>query len=321
MTTAPAGKPRRVAVIGHGYADYYVERERLAPFGVQQVEALSVADKDALKGVEAVLVRETPLTRETIQSLEHCKIIVRYGSGTDNIDLDAATELGIYVANTPGYGVDEVSTHALALALSVARRVTQRDRAVRRGVWNVGQAEPIYSLTGKTWGLIGYGRIARAFEKKLAGFSSAEILVHDPYAQVEGDVQKVGLNELCRRSDIVSLHAPLTEESRHLIGASEFALMKPTAVLINTSRGGLVDQRALTEALQSGLLFGAGLDVFEEEPLDLEDPLLSLPNVVVTDHTAWYSEHSVEELHAIASEEVARVFSGGEPKAWVNRWA
>ena len=320
MSTEPLSSTRRVAVLGHGYADYRTERERLAPFGVRQVEELSPTDTDALRGLEAVLVRETPITREMVRSLEACKVIVRYGSGTDNIDLAAATERGIYVANTPGYGVDEVSTHALALALSVARRVTQRDRAVRRGVWNVGQAEPIYSLTGKTWGLVGYGRVARAFRRKLLGLDPAHVLVYDPYAQIEGEAQRVELDELCRRSDVISLHAPLTEASRHLIGAPEFALMKPTAVLVNTSRGGLVDQRASAEALQNGLLFGAGLDVFEEEPVDLADPLFSLPTVVLTDHTAWYSERSVDELHVMAGEEIARVFSGVEPQAWVNRW-
>ena len=320
MSTEPVSKPRRVAVVGHGYTNYRAEGKHLAPFGVQEVEELSPADVGALAGIEAVLVRETPLTRETIQSLENCKVIVRYGAGTDNIDLGAATERGIYVANTPGYGVDEVSTHALALALSVARRLTQRDRAVRRGSWNVGQTEPIYSLTGKTWGLVGYGRVARAFQEKIAGLRPSHVLIYDPYTQIEGAAHKVELDELCRRSDVVSLHAPLTEESRHLISAPELALMKPTTILVNTSRGSLVDQQALVEALRDGNLLGAGLDVFEEEPVDLTDPLFSLPNVVVTDHTAWYSERSVEELHTMASEEVARVFSGKEPKSWVNRW-
>lgn len=322
MPTAP--RSRHVIVVGHGYRDYQLEAAILRPFGVEGIVAVGPEEAsfhEHLARAEAILVRETPITAEHLARAPNLRVIVRYGSGVDNLDLAAATARRIVVANVPDYGTEEVSTHALALLLAVARRVVTRDGDVRAGRWGIGQAEPIYPLSGRTLGLVGYGRIARALHRKLSGFTLAATLVYDPYLHdPPPGVQQVALETLCREADLISLHAPLTLETRHLIDAKALALMQPHTILINTARGGLIDEEALIEALQQGRIFGAGLDVFEREPLPAHHPLCTLKNVVLSDHTAWYSEASVRELKRRAAEEVARVFAGEEPRSWVNRW-
>jgi D-3-phosphoglycerate dehydrogenase / 2-oxoglutarate reductase len=315
---------RHVYVVGPGYRSYETEGAILAPFGVAAIETTSPEAPDfsaALARADAVLVREAKIDRAVIERLTRCKVIARYGIGVDNVDLEAARERRIYVANTPGYGVDEVSTHALALLLAVARRIPSRDRAVRAGAWNSGQDQPMHSLSGRTVGLVGYGRIAREFRKKLEPFVPKRTLVVDPYlAEDPPGVERVDIATLCAEADLISLHAPLTSDTRHVIGAPELARMRPTTILVNTARGGLVDEAALVDALRDRRLFGAGLDVFEQEPPPADHPLWTLDNVVVSDHTAWYSEASVHELQTRASQEVARVLSGRPPGSWVNRW-
>lgn len=315
---------RHVYVVGPGYRSYETEGAILAPFGVAAIETTSPEAPDfsaALARADAVLVREAKIDRSVIERLTRCKAIVRYGIGVDNVDLQAARERRIYVANTPGYGLDEVSTHALALLLTVARRIPSRDRATRAGAWIVGQKEPMYSLTDRTLGLVGYGGIARAFRKKMAPFAPRRTLVVDPYlAHDPPGVERVDIATLCTEADVISLHAPLTPETRHVIGAAELARMRPTTILVNTARGGLIDEAALVAALREGRIFGAGIDVFEREPPPRDHPLFELDNVVLSDHTAWYSEASVLELQTRASQEVARVFAGQPPDSWVNRW-
>ncbi len=314
----------RVFVVGPGYTEYDTEGALLAPFGVTAVETTSPEDadfEDVLPHADAILVREARIDRAVIERLERCRVIVRYGIGVDNVDLEAARERHIYVANTPGYGLDEVSTHALALLLAVARRVVTRDRAIRSGTWDVGRAEPMYPVTGRVLGVVGFGGIARAFVAKMRAFAPTRTLVYDPYVDtLPADVEGVDLATLCREADLLSLHAPLTPETRHLIGAAELARMRPTTILVNTSRGGLIDETALAEALAAGRLFGAGLDVFEREPLPPDHPFRHRDDVVLSDHTAWYSEASVRELQRRAAEEVARVLAGEVPHAWVNPW-
>ena len=276
---------------------------------------------EAVRDADAVMLREAPLPASVVEQLERCRVIVRYGVGVDNVDLAAAAARHIYVANVPDYGVDEVSLHTLALLLAVTRRIASRDRDVRAGAWNVGARETMYRLAGGTLGLIGYGRIGESFHRKTAGLEFARTLVADPALTVPpADAELATPEEVCRQSDVVSLHAPLTPQTRHMIDARRLALMKPTAILINASRGGLVEEAALAEALKQGRLHGAGLDVFESEPPLTDHPLFSAPNVVVSDHTAWYSEASVGDLQRKAAEEVARVFQGEVPRNWVNRW-
>ena len=314
-----------VAIDG-GYESYDVERRILeginAELTVDPCEGDAARIKLATKDADAVLVRESPINAETIALMRRCRIIARYGIGVDNVDLMAARERRIYVANVPDYGTEEVSDHALALLLSVARRTVTRDHAVRQGAWNLSPGEKMYRIAGKALGLVGYGRIARALERKLRGLGVARVLVYDPLIEASAlaGVEHVDLDTLCAQSDFISLHAPLTQSTSHLIDSVHFALMKPTTILVNTARGGLIDETALIEALRTNSIFGAGIDVFEREPPNADHPLFKLTNVVLSDHTAWYSQESVADLQAKAAEEVARVLKGEPPKHWVNRW-
>lgn len=323
--TVPHPHEPVVVVLDEGYGGTEIEEAVLASFGARVVErpchGRAAEVRRAVIGADAILVRESPVDAEAIAAMPACRAIVRYGVGVDNIDRATAAARGIYVANVPDYGVEEVSDHALALLFAIARRVVSRDRAVRNGAWNIARAEPMYRLRGGTLGLVGYGRIAGAFHRKARALGYERTLVFDPFLQTEHDgVELSSLEALCTDADVISLHAPLTSETRHIIGQAQLSLMKPAAILINTSRGGLVDTVALHDALAHGRIFGAGLDVFEEEPPSLTNPLFSLPNLIVSDHTGWYSEESVRDLRRKASEEIARVFNNQRPVNWVNRW-
>jgi D-3-phosphoglycerate dehydrogenase len=320
------GKPLHVVVLDDGYESYATEQSILAEIGATLIlkpchnDAAAVAA--ALVDADAALVRESPVTAAAIAGAHRCKAIVRYGVGVDGVDRAAAAERKIYVANVPDYGAEEVSDHAMALLLAVARYVVRRDREVRNGAWNVSSQEKMYRIAGRTLGLVGYGRIARTVERKMRGMGIGRVLVTDPYLN-PGEkltVEPVDLKTLCAESDYISLHTPLTEETRHIIGKREIGLMKPTAILVNTARGPLIDEKALIDALQHKAIAGAGLDVFEREPLPAGSPLIRLENVVLSDHTAWYSEESVEELQSKAAMEVLRVLKGERPLHWVNRW-
>ncbi|HEU0201607.1 MAG TPA: C-terminal binding protein, partial [Burkholderiaceae bacterium] len=313
----------RVVVIDGGYDRYDTERRILAPLGADVVvdpcegDAARVAV--AIADADAVLVRESPVRRDAIERAPRLRAIVRYGIGVDNVDLEAARARKVAVANVPDYGSEEVSDQALALLLAVVRRVAARDRAVRAGAWNVSRAEKMYRIAGRALGLVGYGRIARALERKLRGLGVTRVLVYDPFADAIAGVERVDPDTLCREADYISLHAPLTPDTKHLLSAARFALMKPTAIVVNTARGGLIDEAALVEALKQDRIFGAGIDVYEAEPPRAGHPLFALDNAVLSDHTGWYSEESVEELQTKAAEEVARVLRGEPPRHWLNR--
>ncbi len=315
----------RVVVIDDGYAGYEAERAALASVGARLEVCACGGDAGArlaeLDGAQVLLVRESRIDAAAIAALPQLRGIVRYGIGVDNIDLAAAAQRRVFVANVPDYGTEEVADQALALLLAVARRVVTRDGAVRAGAWNVAAREPMYRIAGKTLGLVGYGRIARAVERRLRGFGVERVLVHDPFAQaLPAGVQAVPLDALCQGSDFISLHAPLTPQTRHAIDARRLALMRPTAVLVNTARGPLVDETALADALRRGALLGAGLDVFEHEPLPAASPLHGLANVVLSDHTGWYSQESVRDLQAKAAAQAVRMLRGEPPLHWLNPW-
>lgn len=315
----------RVVAIDDGYSSYDQEQAILkragASFEMRPARGNEDAAAEAVRGADVVLVRESPVTRRVLEAAQGCKAVIRYGIGVDNVDLVAARELRIPVANVPDYGIDEVSTQTVALLLSLVRRLPRHDAAVRAGRWSTGVMEPMYRLRGRTLGLVGYGRIARTTHAMLAGFGFGQVLVHDPaVAQLPEGVQAASVDRICQEADVIALHAPLTAETHHLIDARRLALMRPTAVLVNTARGGLVDIDALHEALAQGRIHGAGLDVFETEPPDATHPLFGLPNVVVTNHIGWYSEESMRELQRKAAEEAARVLAGERPLHWLNRW-
>lgn len=314
----------RVVAIDGGYADYACEQELLAAAGASFEllpcggDAAAIAAR--IHDAAGLLVRESRIAAGVIEAMPNLRAIVRYGIGVDNIDLAAASRRGVKVANVPDYGTEEVSDQGMALLLAVVRRVATRDATVRAGGWNVAREEPMYRIAGKTLGLLGYGRIARAMERKMRGFGVERVLVYDPFAaDWPAGVQRASVEEVCREADFISVHAPLTAQTRHLLDARRIALLKPTAIVVNTARGGLIDEAALVAALQEGRLFGAGLDVFEQEPLPANSPLRQLRNVVLSDHTGWYSEESVRDLQRGAAQEVARILRGEPPKHWVNR--
>ncbi len=319
----------KVSVVSLGYASYALERSLLSRIDAELVlaprdclteEEVIAAARDA----DAVLVREAPIGSRVIRALTRCRAIVRYGVGVDNIDLEAAKMRHIYVANVPGYGTEEVSDHAAALLLACIRRLLQRDARLRRGILESDIQAPVYRTTGKILGLLGYGQIGRAFHRKWKGFLPGRVLVFDPEVAPEvirdNGAEPATLEELFSCSDYLSLHAPLTEKTRHIVDADRLNCMKPTAILVNTARGGLIDEDALAAALAAERIAGAGLDVFEKEPPPADHPLLSLPNVVLSGHVGWYSRDAVQELQRRAAEEVVRVLSGGTPHNWVNPW-
>jgi D-3-phosphoglycerate dehydrogenase len=262
------------------------------------------------------------LTRENLAVLRRCGAIVRVGSGTDNIDVKAATEMGIIVANTPYVLSDAVASHAIALLLSLLRQVARLDRRLRQGTWASGDVLPLRRPEGAHLGLVGFGRIPQRVARKVRGFDM-QITAYDPYVPAEvmaghGVAKSDSLDTLLAQSDIVSLHCPLTEETRHLIGERELRLMQPHAVLINTSRGAVVDEPALIRALREGWIAGAGLDVFEQEPCAPDNPLLSMDNVVVTPHTAGYTDTYPTDFITVCVEAIIDLAQRRWPPSVVN---
>lgn len=314
----------RVVALDDGYAAYDQETALLAAegaaFDLRPCRKDPRAAAESVQGADVVLVRESPVPRSVIERMDRCKAIIRYGIGVDNIDQEAARERRIAVANVPDYGTDEVSTQTVALALAAVRRVQLHDAEVRAGRWSTGVLKPMYRLRGRTLGLVGYGRIARMTHEKLAGFGFGRVLVNDPHPDLPPGAEAASVDAICREADLISLHAPLTAATRHLIDERRLALMRPTAILVNTARGGLVDLDALHRALASGRLLGAGLDVFEHEPPDPAHPLFALDNVVVTNHIGWYSEEAMRELQLKTAQEAVRALRGEPLKHWLNRW-
>ena len=268
--------------------------------------------------VDGIINQYVPFTRKVIKSLNRCKIIARYGVGVDNIDVEAATENNIIVANVPDYCLDEVSTHAIALMLDCARGITSLDRKVRDKKWDFTLAKPLFRTKGKILGLFGLGRIARMVAQKASGFG-LRIIAYDPYvSKVDIGVKLVELSQLLTDSDFLSIHVPLTDETRHSFSENELRTMKKTSYLVNTSRGPIVDEKALYVALKEKWIAGAALDVMEKEPPDWEDPLLKLDNIIMTPHISFYSEESYVELKTKVAESVRAVLKGELPRAMVN---
>jgi D-3-phosphoglycerate dehydrogenase len=261
------------------------------------------------------------LPREIVDQLTRCLCIARLGIGYDNVDLAAATEQGILVCNAPTYCVDDVADHSVALLLGAVRHIARQDRWIRAGRWDRTGARPARRVKGCTLGLVGFGRIAQAVAQRVGGFGLT-VLAHDPYVKAEAmaalGVHKVGLDEMLAQSDFISVHCPLTKETHHLLDSRAFGLMKNEVFLVNASRGPIVEEAALAEALRSGQVWGAGLDVFEEEPLPLDSPLRVLDNVILTPHVGANSEESVADLYRIGCEIALAVADGRWPPGVVN---
>lgn len=266
-----------------------------------------------LHDADALMVQWAPITRAVIHSLRQCKVIVRYGIGVDNVDLAAAKDHNISVCNVPDYCIDEVADHAFALAMALHRQLPQTDAAVRAGTWKITPPARVRACRETLFVALGFGRIAQATLARAKAFGF-KVAAFDPYIMEEmmmkAGVMKLTLQDALAQADIVSLHAPLTEETRHVINEHSIGTMKPSVIVVNTSRGKLIDTIAAANALCAGKLGGIGLDVFEEEPLPEQHPLRTSPNTLLTSHTAWYSESSIPLLQKLAAEEVVRGLRG-----------
>jgi len=309
----------KVVVSDQVFPTVNIERALLSRIGAELIVATGEIDDvlEVASDADAILNTYLPWSSESISRLEKCQIIARYGIGFDNVDLEAAAEAGIVVTNVPDYSVEEVATHALALILTSLRKILAADRSVREGTWSIDNFRPIRRLSTLTVGLVGYGRIARQIAAPLQALGT-NIVAHDPYLELGPDLAPlVSLEELLTTSDIISLHSPLTDETRGMIGVEELESMKPEAILVNTSRGPLVDLDALVTALRDGQIAGAGLDVFDVEPLDPKR-VEGVPNLTITPHMAYYSEQALEESQRKAATQVVKVLTGEKPDYRVN---
>lgn len=296
-----------------------MERRMLAEIDAELIVASGDVDQVLAVAADADAILNTylPWSAESIGQLERCRIIARYGIGVDNVDLEAARNAGIVVTNVPDYSVEEVATHALSLILASLRKIIQADRSVRAGEWNVDRFRPIHRLSTLTVGLIGYGRIARKIAAPLEALG-AGVLAHDPFLEEGPDMPPLlSFDEVLARSDIVSLHLPLTDETRGMVGEEALGLMKQGAILVNTSRGPLIELSALADALRSGKLSAAALDVFETEPIE-PSRIADIPNLIATPHMAYYSEEALQESQRKAATQVIKVLTGQEPDYQVN---
>lgn len=315
----------KVLIAYRQFPDVIVEQGILDAVDAQVVwlHGLDNAEAQAeLPTADALMVSIEIVSAAEIARMNQCRIVARVGAGLDAIDVPAATARNIWVTNVPDYSVDEVSSHVMALLLACARRVPWLVESTRRGEWDGTFIRPFPRLKSQVLGIVGFGRIARATAAKGLGLG-LKVVAYDPYVaagemRVAG-VKPVDLDTLLATSDFISLHVPLTNDTRRMMNADSLSKMKPTAYLINTARGPLVDEDALLAALQNKQIAGAALDVLTVEPPLPDNPLLNDPRALVTPHVAWYSEDANYDVRARAAEDVVRALRGDSPRYAVNR--
>ena len=319
-----------VVIADYDYGDVDIERAIVEQAGFDLIAAHCKTEDEVIEvahDAAAVVAQYSTISARVIAELDDCRVIARYGTGVDIVDVDAATRHNILVTNVPNdWCENEVADHAMALLLAVARKINVYDRATRSGTWRWQSGEPIHRLRGSVLGLLSFGAIARAIAARAAGFG-IRITAHDPYVEA-GEITAAGaaavtFEEVVTESDCLVIQAPLTPETHHLFDERVLRRMKPTAILVNTARGPIVDDRALYRALSEGWIAGAGLDDIEEEPAKVRDwrpdnPLFGLENVVITPHAAYYSEESIATVRRFAADEVVRVLTGRPPLSPVN---
>jgi D-3-phosphoglycerate dehydrogenase len=313
-----------VVITDCDHPDVEPERRVFAEAGVEVRLETCESEDDVIAAApdaDALIVQYAPVGDAVLDALERCRGVVRYGVGVDTVDVEAATRHGVWVVNVPDYGTEEVSDHAVALALCLLRGVVALDRSVRDGRWDESAARPLHRLSTRTVGVVGCGRIGAAFARKVQGLG-LRVVGHDPAGMPDelrsAGVEDATLEELLEACDAVSLHLPLGPDTEHVIGARALERMRPGAYLINTSRGGLVDSAALLSALDAGEIAGAALDVLESEPPEPGDALVNHERVVVTPHAAWYSEESSDTLKSEVAREAIRIITGERPRSPVN---
>lgn len=314
-----------VLITDYNFQDTAIEREIFNEAGIDVVEGdvqspEGVVEAATTHDVDALLIQFADVTDAVFEALPDLRAVGRYGIGYDTIDVRSATKHGVPVLNVPAYCIDEVAEHALALVLACERNVSAFDTQVQGGTWDWKEGRPLFRVGGRTLGLVGFGKIPRTLVEKAAGFDF-ELLVYDPYVDAQEieahGGEKVTFGELLAESDIISVHTPLTDETESLFDADAFERMQDDAVLVNTSRGAVVDTEALYSALVAGELRRVGLDVMPQEPPD-DTPLFDLDDAIVTPHTAWYSEDSIHNLRGSIATDVVRAIRGDEPEHAVN---
>ena len=301
------------------------EKKELEKIGAEQVVFPTLTTEDDMikstQGSDGMIIMESDVSRAVMEASPNCKVILRTGVGVDTIDIESATDLGIAVVNVPDVWIREVANHALSLILACNRRLFLLDRSIRSGEWPRTIPSPVGSLHGETLGIIGFGQIGRELAVRVKALG-LKILVSDPYIgnDILDDfsVERVSLDKLLEVSDYVSLHTPLTDETRHIIDENALKKMKSNAYVINTARGPVVDNEALAKALSEKWIAGAGIDVFEQEP-PKDNPLTKLDNIILTSHAAYYSDPALEALAVRCGQEVARVLAGKVPLHLVNK--
>ena len=314
-----------VVYTDNGFGDTEIERQLVEAAGGKLIAHQCRTEEEVLflsRDADALLVQWAPITAKVIDCLApNCRLIVRIGIGVDNVDLEAARERDIDVCNVPDYCTDEVADHTMALALSLLRQIGQTDSRTRRGQWSITPDRPIAAFSSQNFVTVGFGRIAQAVLERARGFRFRLGAVDPNLADDvfnDAGVTRLSLDEAFRRADVLSLHCGLSDETYHLVNDARIGMMKPSAVVVNTSRGGLVDPRALAGALATGRIAGAGLDVYEQEPLPEKSPLRSCPNTLLTSHVAWYSTDSIIRLRELAAREIVRYINGERPLHIVN---
>ena len=300
------------------------EREILEAAGIELVVAPDASESTLAAlatDVDAIMFCFAQVTGKVLESAPKCKIAARYGIGVDNVDISKATQLGIVVTNVPDYCMDEVTDHALGMILALNRRLVPHTRSVLSGGWDgVALNQPMHRTRGATLGIVGFGRIGRSLADKAVGFG-LNILTYDPLIEPDSPLEgasAVSFDDLLRESDFISLHVPLTPSTENMISTSELAKMKPGSILINCARGGLIDEDALAASLEREHIAGAGLDVVEPTPPDPASPLMSQENVIITPHTAFFSQASTLELERRTAAEVVRVLNREVPQNLIN---
>ena len=318
--------PLKIVVTDYIEPDLEWEAQEMARRGLEFVaHQLKFAPAQdvigATRDADVVIVNMVPITPEIIARWEKCRLVIRHGVGYDNVSVAALEKAGIPLCYIPDYCSEEVAEQAIALILACGRRLeTSRrvlDASSARGSWNFNDVVPIYRMAGQTLGIIGCGRIGSLVYRKLQSFGF-KFLICDPYLTEERKrelgIEVVDQEMVFRKSDFVTIHTPLTSETRHLVNARTLAMMAPTAYLINTARGPMVDAQALAEALKNGVIAGAGIDVYDIEPPPPDYPLFGLPNAILTPHLAWYSEDSDRRIRDLIMTEIDRFLAGQPPR-------
>ena len=315
----------KVYVTDYEYATLKPEKRELNKIGAIMIPKQCKTEEDVIrecKDASGLIDQYAPITRKVMESLPDLKVVGRYGVGVNTIDVDAATELGIQVLNVPDYCMDEVSNQAISLMLACHRKLNILNSQVHHNGWDYKIAKPIHRLQGQTLGLLGFGRIPKMVAQKAKAFG-LNIIAYDPYVTPEVGLQYnvtiLPLKDVLQKADIISVHVPLTKDTENLLNEQTLSWMKPEAIVINTSRGPLIDEKALYHALKDKKLGYAGLDVTVQEPIQKDNPLLTLDNVIITPHVAWYSEEAELELKTKVAQGVADVLSGKNAKYLVNR--